>query len=273
MVDLHALLPDVVAAVRLAAEPVMARFRTRQTVWDKDEGRSVAGPSASNPLSEADLLADEVLHRELLRVLPGSGWLSEETVDSPERLACDAVWIVDPIDGTREYVEGVPEFAISVGLAVGGEVVLAVLLNPATDDLFTAVAGSGATRSGKKLTATGRSDLTGATLLASNSEMKRGEFDVFAERMELRPVGSTAYKLGLLAAGEADVYFTRSPRNEWDVAAGILLCREAGAIVTDLGGSSHRFNRPDPLCRGVVAASRGVYPEVMSLIGEVGTLE
>jgi len=271
--DPTTLLPGVVDAVRLAARPVMERFRTRQTVWDKDEGRSVAGPSAGNPLSEADLLADEILHRELLALLPGSGWLSEETVDSPARLGCEAAWIVDPIDGTREYVDGVPEFAISVALAHGGEAVLAVLLNPAKGELYTAIRGVGAFRDGSPVTASTRADLTGATLLASNTEMKRGEFAIFEDRMTLQPVGSTAYKLALLAAGIGDVYFTRKPRNEWDVAAGILLCREAGAAVTDLGGVRHTFNRPDPLCRGVVAASAGVHGEVMSLIGEVGTLE
>ncbi len=273
MIDLHSLLPGTVAAVRLAAEPVMARFQTRQTVWDKDAERSVTGPSAGNPLSEADLLADEVLHQELTALLPGSGWLSEETVDSPDRLQRAATWVVDPIDGTREYVDGVPEFAISVGLSIDGEVALAVLLNPAKEELYTAVRGAGARRDGEVLTASTRTDLTGAVLLASNTEMKRGEFAIFEDRMTLRPVGSTAYKLALLASGEGDVYFTRKPRNEWDVAAGILLCREAGAAVTDLGGSPHTFNRPDPLCRGVVSASTGLHAEVMSLIGEVGTLE
>jgi myo-inositol-1(or 4)-monophosphatase len=268
-----ALLPDVIAAVRLAAEPVMERFGSRQTVWDKDQDRAVAGPSAGNPVSEADLLADEILRRELVALLPGSGWLSEETVDGPERLASRAVWIVDPIDGTREYVDGVPEFAISVALAVDGDPVLAVLLNPAENELFTATRGGGAHRDGLLLAASARTELDGAVLLASATEKKRGEFAIFEGRMTVTPVGSTAYKLALLAAGTGDVYFTRSPRNEWDVAAGILLCREAGATVTDLGGGRHRFNRRDPLCRGVVACGAGLHAEVMSLIGEVGTLE
>ena len=110
-------------------------------------------------------------------------------------------------------------------------------------------------------------------MLASRTETRRGDFEPFRSILEIREVGSTAYKLGLVATGEGDAYFTRKPRNEWDVAAGILLCREAGMTVTDLGGEEHTFNRPNPLCRGVVACAPGVYGPVFGLIEEIGTLE
>ena len=274
---LDELLVGVTDAARAAAVPVMQLFRTDQTVWDKadDGSRRVAGTErVENPLTEADLAADRVLRERLGELLPDAGWLSEETADSPDRLDRDAVWIVDPIDGTREYSHGVPEFAISVALALHGEVVLGLLLNPAIDELLTGRAGGGILRNGRPVPlASIRDDLDGAILLASRTETRRGEFEPFKARMQVRESGSTAWKLGLIAAGEGDAYFTRKPRNEWDVAAGILLCREAGLTVTDLGRAPHTFNRTSPLCRGVVAAAPGIHGELMSMIEAIGTLE
>jgi myo-inositol-1(or 4)-monophosphatase len=274
---LQPLLEGAIAAARAAAIPVMELFQSSYAVWDKGEDGEVqrvrSGDAVSNPLTEADLVADRVLHELLLDLLPGSGWLSEETGDSPERLSKDAVWIVDPIDGTREFTQGEPEFAISIALSLRGEVVLGVLLNPAQDELFVGRIGGGVFRNGERLPPSARRGLEGAVLLASRTETRRGDFEPFREILEIREVGSTAYKLGLVGTGEGDAYFTRKPRNEWDVAAGILLCREAGMTVTDLGGEEHTFNHPDPLCRGVVACAPGVYGPVFGLIEEIGTLE
>ena len=273
------ILDDILAGALRAAEaaavPVMKLFRSAQRVWDKDaDGEQVAAGFAGNPLTEADLAADRVLNAELGALLPDAGWLSEETVDSPDRRTREAVWIVDPIDGTREYSEGLDEFAISVALALRGEVVLGVLLAPAKGIALTGRSGGGVRRNGEPVPlASSRDQLDGAVLLASRTEVKRGEFEPFAARSTIREVGSTAWKLGLIAAGEGDAYFTRKPRNEWDVAAGILLCREAGVTVTDLGRQPHTFNRPSPLCRGVVAAAPGIHDEVMTMIEAIGTLE
>ena len=274
---LDELLEGAVAAARAAAVPVMELFESSYSIWDKDDsGAAMSSESnapVANPVTEADLAADRVLNHELLRLLPDAGWLSEETADSPDRLEKKAVWIVDPIDGTREYTQGEPEFAISVALALEGQVVLGVLLNPAKDELFAGRLGGGVFRNGSKLRHSDCNRLEGAVLLASRTETRRGEFEPFRALMEIREVGSTAYKLGLVATGEGDVYFTRKPRNEWDVAAGILLCREAGMMVTDLGGDSHRFNRPDPLCRGVVACAPALHAPLFDMINEIGTLE
>ena len=264
------LLDGAIEVVRRAAHEVMSRYRSSQSVWDKDGGGN--GHRMTNPVTEADLAADAVLHKGLLTLLPGAGWLSEETVDEPTRLSRDHVWIVDPIDGTREYVEGVDQFAISVALAEKGVPVLAVLLNPATNQLLCSVRGQGVTLNGQVLGRAKTRPLAGATLLASRTESKRGEFEPFRERMHVRDVGSTAWKLGLVASGEGHAYFTRKPRNEWDIAAGVMLCREAGVLVTDLDGSEQLFNRPNPLVRGVVAAYPGVHDGVMQMIREVGTL-
>jgi myo-inositol-1(or 4)-monophosphatase len=270
---LRTLLAVVEGVVRRAALPVMERFRAQQDVWDKARGGAPAeaGRFVKNPVTEADLLADRILREGLPPTLPGSAWLSEETADTEERLGRDAVWIVDPIDGTREYMDGIPQFAISVALAWRGEPILGVLLNPASDDLFTAVRGAGAFRGGAAVHGGGARSLDGAVLLASRTEAGRGEFDAFRERFELRQIGSTALKLGLAAAGEGDAYFTRRPRHEWDVAAGVLIAREAGLAVTDLSGAEHRFNQPHPEVRGVLAAPPDLHAQLIGLIGETGT--
>jgi myo-inositol-1(or 4)-monophosphatase len=270
------LLGGAVAAARQAAVPVMRLFRSAQTVWEKVDGelREVSGGPVKNPLTEADLAADAILREELLKLLPEAGWLSEETADSPDRLACDAVWIVDPIDGTREYAQGIPEFAISIGLALRGEMVVGVLFNPAVDSIITGRAGGGVLRDSQPVPAPSRrAGVDGANLLASRTESRRGEFEPFRQRMNLQELGSTAWKLGLLACGVGDAYFTRKPRNEWDIAAGVLLCLEAGLTVTDLGRDRHRFNRPNPLLRGIVASAPGMHGELMSMIEAIGTLE
>ncbi len=266
------LLQGTIEVVHAAAVEVMTRYRSKQTVWDKADGGTESAGHAGNPLTEADLAADRVLREGLLDLLPGSGWLSEETADDPARLARELVWIVDPIDGTREYVEGVDQFAISVALCQGGDPVLGVLLNPATDQLVCAVRGGGVTLNGAPVQPAASRPLAGATLLASRTESRRGEFEPFKNTMQVVDMGSTAWKLGLVAAGQGHAYFTRKPRNEWDIAAGVMLCREAGAVVTNLDGERHVFNRPDPLLRGVVAAVPGVHDGVLAMIREAGSL-
>lgn len=268
------MLPDAVTAVRAAGDAVMGLYRRRIDVVDKDSGRPAGeGEVVKNPVTEADLLADRILREALPALLPGSAWLSEETADSPERLDAELVWVVDPIDGTREYVEGVDEFAISVALVERGNPVLAVLFNPAQGVLFTAIRGGGAFRDGVRVRCAMRAPDARPVLLASRTESRRGEFDIFRAQFDIRDVGSTAWKLALIAGGEGHAYFTRKPRNEWDIAAGVLLAREAGAAVLDLGRSPHTFNRPDPLCRGVVACSAPLADPIFGLIEQVGTLE
>jgi myo-inositol-1(or 4)-monophosphatase len=277
-IELRRLLDGAIEVTRSAAVPVMQMFRRQPVTWSKDDdgNKTLVMPGAErvkNPVTEADLAADRVLREGLLPLLEGSAWLSEESVDDPCRLEADRVWIVDPIDGTREYVNGVPEFAISVALVESSIPVLAVLYNPAEDILFTALRGLGCWRNGIPTSLHCVESLGEATLLASRTETGRGEFSAFSDRMQVRSLGSTAWKLALVAGGEAQAYFTRKPRNEWDIAAGVLLCAEAGATVTDLGGDLHVFNRPDPLCRGVVTAQPDLHPAILEMIYEVGTLE
>jgi myo-inositol-1(or 4)-monophosphatase len=225
----------------------MRTFRTEQEVVFK---------SPDQPQTKADLEADRILHEFLLQDRPNYGWLSEETVDRPDRLRRDRVWIVDPIDGTRSYLAGRPEFAVSVALAEHGVPVLGVIANPATDEIFWAVTGLGAyAYPEQRLKVSVRPTLQAAILAASRSELRAGEFEQIKAELEVLPVGSTAYKLAKIAAADADVFLSRGPKSEWDICAGDLIVREAGGRVTDLLGHDLDYNRPDPYVHGVLATN------------------
>ncbi len=209
--------------------------------------------SGDNPVTEADLAVNEVL----LETLPGpdEGWLSEETVDEPSRLDRKRVWIVDPLDGTKEFVSGIPEWCVSVGLVEEGRAVAGGICNPVTGQTVVGALETGVFLNGRPCRTRSISKLEGCEVLASRSEMKRGEWDRFADAgFEVKPMGSVAYKLGLVAAGLADATWTLVPKNEWDVAAGAALVAAAGGEVWMPDGSDPVFNRPNPLFDGLLAA-------------------
>lgn len=216
-------------------------------------------------VTEADLLADEILKRELLGAFPADGWLSEETVDDDRRLQCQRVWVVDPIDGTREYAAAIPEYALSVALVENGVPVLSAVFNPATNELFHAVKNEGAWLNGSKVTCQ-PPPTEKMVLLASRSEYKRGEWAVFEKTCEVKPIGSIAYKLALLAAGRAHATFSLGPKSEWDIAAGVLLVLEAGGTVTDKDRQAFVFNRKNVKVNGIIATAEIANKAIVALI-------
>ncbi len=200
--------------------------------------------SRGDPVTAADLAINEVLRQML--PFPGEGWLSEETADSRERLECRRVWVVDPLDGTREFVDGVPEWCISVGLVEDGEAVAGGIHVPATGMSVVGSVETGVMRDGERSGATGRETLEDALVLASRSEWTRGEWDRYAEApFEVRPCGSVAYKLAQVAVGMADATWTLVPKHEWDVAAGAALVRASGGTIMCADGERPKFNRAD----------------------------
>jgi myo-inositol-1(or 4)-monophosphatase len=178
--------------------------------------------------------------------------------------------VVDPIDGTRSYIAGRREFSISIGLAEHGEATLGVIHNPATGELYRAERGAGAFRQDAERDEAGRlrvappSARERPVLLASRSEIAAAELAAFADRFEIRPCGSTAYKLALVAAGVADAFLSRGPKSEWDVCAGALLVQEAGGRVTDLAGRPLRFNRPRPFVQGILATRGDLHDTLLA---------
>lgn len=230
----------------LAAAEAVRAFTPGAVAFSRKEGMG-------DPVTEADYAANVVLREILPR--PGDGWLSEESVDDPARLGRQRVWVVDPIDGTREFIEGIPEWCVSIGLLEDDVPVAGGIYNPVTDELVLGALETGVTLNGSPARVTEAGADQRVTVLASRSEVGRGEWDGFGEdRVVVRPCGSVAYKLGLVAAGLADATWTLVPKSEWDVAAGCALVRAGGGVVTLADGREPRFNKPEPTFPGLVAA-------------------
>ena len=218
-----------------------------------------------DPVTATDRALDALLRQALPAA--GEGWLSEETADDAARLACSRVWVVDPLDGTREFVAGIPEWCVSVGLVVDGEAVAGGILNPATGQRFLGAVGHGLTLDGRPARASAATTLAGALVLASRSEVKRGQWERFAGApFTVKPTGSVAYKLACVAAGLADATWTLVPKHEWDVAAGVALARAGGCVVRTPSGTPPRFNRAVPLLAGLIVCPAGLVEEVDGVI-------
>jgi myo-inositol-1(or 4)-monophosphatase len=218
-----------------------------------------------DPVTEADRAVDAVLRQNLLR--DGEGWLSEESADDLSRLTRERVWVVDPLDGTREFVKGLPEFCVSIGFVENGKPVAGGIYNPATKETFLGAVDAGVLYNGKPARASQRTSLDGALILASRSEVKRGEWKPFENGpYEVRAMGSVAYKLALVSAGLADVTFTLTPKNEWDVVAGAALVLSAGGFVSTLEKTELKANRRDPLLSGLLACGPLLKDELLALV-------
>lgn len=221
--------------------------------------------AGGGPVTEADRLVDATL-RELLQ-RNGEGWLSEESVDDRSRLECSRVWIVDPLDGTKEFVQGLPEWCVSIGLVVDGRPVAGGIANPATDEFIVGSLDSGVTLNGRPVRTSERTSLEGAVVLASRSETDRGEWDRFSgHSFEWRPMGSVAYKLGLVAVGLVDATWTLVPKHEWDVAAGAALVEAAGGVVTGIEGQRIAFNTRTAHLMGMIATAPGLAGPIAELL-------
>ena len=218
-----------------------------------------------DPVTEADKAVDALLRRELLR--EGEGWLSEESADDLSRLRRERVWVVDPLDGTREFVAGIPEFCISIAMVENGRPIAGGICNPATKEVFLGSRDAGVTYNGEPARPSQRTTLQGAVILASRSETARGEWKQFeGVPFKVRPMGSVAYKLALVSCGLADATFTVAPKHEWDVAAGAALVESAGGFVSTLDSEPLRCNNRSPLLSGLVACGPFLNHELVTLV-------
>jgi myo-inositol-1(or 4)-monophosphatase len=217
--------------------------------------------SNSDPVTAADLEVDRAL-RELL-TSSGEGWLSEETADYRNRIASRRVWVVDPLDGTREFVEGLPEWCVSIGLVEDGQAVAGGILNPAAGFLALGATELGCTLNGVPVSSP-RVDAIGSCLvLASRTETRRGQWDhVRNAPFKVEPMGSVAYKLARVACGLAEATWTLIPKHEWDVAAGVALIHASGGWTQTLEGLQPCFNQESPRLNGLYATRQGVAPEI-----------
>jgi myo-inositol-1(or 4)-monophosphatase len=246
-----------ISAALEAARTVFARFTPGAIETEYKIGH--------DPVTEADRAIDAVLRQNLLR--DGEGWLSEESVDDVSRLSKSRVWVVDPLDGTREFVQGIPEFCASIGFVEDGRPVAGGICNPATNETIIGAIDAGVLYNGKPAKPSQRTTLKGSLILASRSEVKRGEWQQFQNgEYQIRPMGSVAYKLGLVSAGLADITFTLTPKNEWDVAAGAALVQSAGGFVATLDNAPLKCNRRNPLLSGLLASGPFLREELLAAV-------
>lgn len=244
---------DQALAVRLAhtaGELALRHFHGPEDWWDK---------TPDNPVSRADLEVDAYLKARLAVARPEDGWLSEETADTPERLTRSRVWIVDPIDGTRDFVRARTGWAVSIALIENGLPIVAALSAPARGQLFVAAKGRGAQLNGKRLYLAPDSDTIRLPIDAQNLTAAFWPAPWPGGLLVEKP-NSLALRMAKLAANEADVWLEGRTINEWDVAASALIVSEAGGTVTDRHGQPLNFNKPDPTIQGIAAASPGRHP-------------
>jgi myo-inositol-1(or 4)-monophosphatase len=188
------------------------------------------------------------------REFPQDGWLSEESPDDPARLTNARVWIVDPIDGTKALVNRMPEFCISAALIERGVPVVAAILNPSTDELFTAVRGGGLFLNDTRVTHSHAREFD-PVIMVNAWEFRGNRWSTLAETAQCRPMYSIANALALVAAGRVQAVLTIEPENEWDLAAGVLLIDESGGAISDAAGKPFAFNQPTPRLHGVIAVA------------------
>ncbi len=249
---------DLTLLTRVAEEAgqiALEYFRKDPEVAYKDD---------KSPVSAADLAVNRMLEHRLRKARPDYGWLSEESPDEAARLEAERVFIVDPIDGTRAFVAGQSAFATAIAIAEAGEVISAVVHMPAQEKTYLASRGEGATLNGVAIQASARTALEGAEILSNKTALKPQNWARPLPQVTPHFRPSLAYRMCLVAEGRFDGAVTLRDAWEWDVAAGDLICREAGAIVTTGSGGTPRYNSPAASQPGLIAANPVLHAEFMA---------
>lgn len=252
----RALLCDRLAlAVREAGALALQTFRRQPVNWIK---------GVSSPVSEADVAVDALLCERLLAIRD-AGWLSEETEDDPARLRRAEVWVVDPIDGTRAYLAGLPDWVIAAALVRAGRPLVGALYAPVSDELFLAVAGEGATLNGAPIAASTGDHLAGATF--SGAKRRLDSLAAIEPRIATVPrIPSLALRLARVATGALDGTFVAPNSRDWDLAAADLLVHEAGGALTDFTGRPLRYNKPESAHGALIAAGHPRHAALIELV-------
>ena len=221
--------------------------------WAKESGDLVC---------EADLAVDAFLKRELTALLPSAGWLSEETADDLDRLERDLIWVVDPIDGTRDFVRGREGWCVSVALVSAGKPLIGMLCVPAKKELWVAICGEGSWVNGIRLKASQRADFSGARIPVDALPSKDSDL------VKVDKPNSIALRIAMIGADQADLIATLRWGYEWDIAAATLIAREAGAEVTDAFGKPLAFNKRDPRAFGVLVSAQKIHRHAVERLAE-----
>lgn len=250
----------------LIAAKVAARNAGKILIkYFKSEDNEVKMKGINNPVTVADKEADKYLYDFLMGEFPYDGWLSEETVDTQERLNKNRVWIVDPLDGTKEFILGIPHFSVSIAMVYDGHPVVGVIYNPVTDEMFSCQKGKGVYLNGQKVNASQTTNLSNASITVSRSEVKRNEWEPYRNNFKsIHPIGSVAYKLALISSGNYDIFTTIAPKNEWDICAGNCLVSEAGGVLKTINNKKIIYNQKKTLVTDTIIATNSVLFERVS---------
>jgi myo-inositol-1(or 4)-monophosphatase len=247
------------AAVREAGQLALSLFGKPIRTWTK-------GPSQS-PVTEADIAADDLLRERLNAIAPNIAWLSEESADDPARLNARRVWVIDPIDGTRAFIGGLPDWAVCAALIEDGRPILACLYAPALDEFFVARAGAGATRNGVPIVVSPGTEVEHARIAGPRKLMER--LQAAAPPITVMPrVHSLALRLTRVGQGVFDAAIASGNSYDWDLAAADLLVHEAGGMLTPVGDGTVTYNRPVPRHGMLVATGRDRHVALIKLLGD-----
>lgn len=246
----------LIDAAHASGDIARKHFKASPEVWDK------AGNAG--PVTEADLAIDRMLKTDLLAARATYGWLSEETEDSDARLSHDRVFIIDPIDGTRAFIDGQDSFAHSLAIAEDGKVIAAAVYLPAKNRMYSAHAASDAMLNGQRVQSSARAGVEGATVLTSKPNMQPNHWPGGVPDLHRAFRPSLAYRICLVAQGRFDGMLAFRPTWEWDIAAGALIAARAGAVASDGSGAALRFNAADPRSAGVIVAAPALHSALMA---------
>ena len=245
----------LIDAAHRAGEIALRHWRKSPRVWEKPDGQG--------PVSEADLAVNTALEAMLRAARPDYGWLSEESDDGPARLATQSQFILDPIDGTRSFLQGHDSFSHALAVVRGGEVVAGVVYLPAQDKLYAASWNGPATLNGRQIRARICDEADGAQVLTGKITLAPEYWPGGVPALDRHFRASMAWRLCLVAEGAFDAMLTLRPAWEWDIAAGALIAARAGAAVSDRLGAPLRFNAKDPRSAGVVVATEGLHGDLI----------
>ncbi|WP_340150779.1 3'(2'),5'-bisphosphate nucleotidase CysQ [uncultured Sneathiella sp.] len=255
----HALLTN---AMKEAGDIARRYFKSTLKSWEKKPG---------DPVSEADLALDTHFKNRLLTARPDYGWLSEETADNAARLHKSRVWIIDPIDGTRSFIAGKPEFTICAALVEDGKPVLGIVYNPILEEYYEAVVGGGAKLNGEAITCSRKADLSDAKLIASRKSFEWHGWLDDVKNATFSHVNSIAYRIVKVASRHADASLSLTQKSDWDIAAADIILSEAGGVTTTTLGERLVYNRKSVNQRNVISCGKSIHPELMKMLETFGT--
>ena len=227
-------------------------------------GLDIQTKAGGSPVTDGDLAANAFLLDTLRAARPDYGWLSEESLDDPDRLNRQRIFVVDPIDGTVAYIKDRPWWTVALAVVENGQPIAAVVHAPMLDETFTAVRGEGARLNGHPIRASDADRLEDASMLADAALLERPIWEEPWPAMRLHRRNSIAYRMALVGAGGFDAAISLGPKWDWDLAAGALIASEGGAVATDHAGGPLRFNRPVPQQPSLVCAAPGLHPLIIA---------